>query len=190
MANSDNPRGLQPVRHRNGAPYNGAGSLYHVAAGDAQVIAPGDPVIVTGTADANGIPTVTRATAGATNYITGVMVGLTNGEGTLLRDDGLATTASTSQYILVADDPDIVFEAQCSASVAATDISGNADLVAAAANSLGVSQWEVDSTTFGTGATLQVRVLRLVRREDNELGTNAKLEVAINLHSQRNTTGV
>lgn len=190
MANNDSPFGLKPFRGANGQPYNGSGSLYHVASGDAQVIAAGDPVMVTGTADANGIPTVTRATAAGGNYMTGVMMSLANGEGTVLRDSGTATTASTSQYILVEDNPDVSFEIQCSASIAATDISNNADLVAAAANSLGISQFELDSTTFNTTNTLQLRVLRLVPRGDNELGTNAKVEVKINLHSQRNLTGV
>lgn len=190
MANSDSPQGLVPVRDKNGKPYNGAGNLYHVAVGDAQVIAAGDPVLVTGTSDANGIPTVTRATAGATNYSTGVMMGLTNGEGTLTRDDGLVTTTLTSQYILVCDDPDVVFEAQCNVGFAVTDMSANADFVAAAANTLGTSQFEVDSTSFGVGNTKQLKVIGLSRKVNNEVGTNAKILVMFNLHSQRNALGV
>ena len=109
MANADNPIGLRPIRKLGGQVYSGSGSLYHVASGDSQVIASGDPVILTGTADTNGIPTVTRASAGATNRITGVMNAITNGEGTVLQDSPLNTVASTSQYILVHDDPIIVF---------------------------------------------------------------------------------
>lgn len=187
MANADSPFGLRPVRHRNGAPYNGAGNVYHVASTDTQVIAPGDPVIVTGTADANGIPTVARATAGATNRITGVMLSLADGAGTVLQDAGVTTTASTSQYILVADDPDLVFHCQASAGLAVTDISSNADLTSAAASG-GKSQWEIDSTTYGTGATLQVRVLRLALLPNNAIGTNGIAEVMINLHT--NAVGV
>ncbi len=187
MANADSPIGLRAIRHRNGAPYSGSGSLYHVAVGDAQVIAPGDPVIVTGTADANGIPTVTRATAGSTNRITGVMISKTPGEGDLLQDTPLNTVTLTSQYILVEDNPDVVFEVQCDGAFAVTDISDNANLTSAAAVA-GKSQWEVDSTSFAVGATLQVRVLRIVRRLDNEVGVNASLEVMINLHTQ--STGV
>lgn len=191
MANTDNARGLIPVRMANGSPYNGSTSLYHVASGDSQVIAPGDPVLVTGTADANGIPTVARASAGISNYITGVMVGLAQGAGDELnRDSGLATTASTSQYIAVCDDPGVSFEVQVSASIAVTDISTNGDFVAAAANGLGLSGWELDSTTFGTGATKQARILRVVQRDDNEIGTNAKVEVKLNTHSQTHTLGV
>lgn len=183
MANTDNPFGLRAVRHRNGAPYNGSGSLYHKAAGDATPLAPGDPVIVTGTADTTGIPTITRATAGATNRITGVVIGRTNGEGTLLQDDTLNSPASTEDYLLIEDNPDVVYEIQADGAVAVTDISSNANLIAGMAVE-GKSAFELDSTSFGTGATLQLKVLRLVRDVNNEVDTNAKLEVMINLPTQ------
>lgn len=190
MANKDIPQGLQAIRHRNGAPYNGAGSLYHVAAAHAGEIAPGDPVTVTGTADTRGIPDVDISTAGIANAITGVVIGITNGEGAVLQDDSPTLPTLTEGYLLVEDDPDVVFEAQVSVSIAVTDISSNADLVAGAA-SINRSGWEVDSTTFGAGATKQVKVIRLVRVEDNEIGTNAKIEVMINNHTQaHNTAGV
>lgn len=192
MANVDNAFGLRPLRDANGAPYNGSGSLYHVAVGDAQVIAPGDPVIVTGTAEAGGVPTVTRATDGATERITGVMLGLSQGNsgldgtGGFTHDSAQNTVTLTSQFILVEDNPKTVYEAQCSAGFAVTDVSANADLLAAASPSDGKSGWEVDSSTFAVGATLQVKVLRLVQREDNEVGANAVVEVFINLPTQAN----
>ena len=190
MANANNPSGLRPVRHRNGAPYNGSGSLYHVASTDSQVIAPGDPVVVTGTSDANGIPTVTRATAGDGNLITGVMLGITNGESAtgVIFDSTLNTVASTSQYILVEDNPDVVFEAQFSGTLAVTDISNNANL-SAAAPLAGKSQWQVGAVS--ALATAQVKILRLVRRENNEVGEFSKIEVMINQHTQaEGTAGV
>jgi len=193
MANTDNPFGLRAVRHRNGAPYNGSGSLYHVAASDSQVIAPGDPVVVTGTADTNGVPTVTRATAGDGNLITGVMAGRTNGP-VNLNDEGIVfdttlnTTASTEQYILVHDDPDLVFEAQFAGTLAATDISNNANLSAGVAIE-GRSRFEIGAVS--ALATAQVKILRLVRDVENELGANAKVEVMINQHTQTaGTAGV
>ena len=190
MANSDNPYGLRAIRHRNGAPYNGGGSLYHKAAADTTPLAPGDPVVVTGTADTVGIPTITRATAGASNAITGVVIGRTNGEGTLLQDDTLNSPASTADYLLIEDNPDVVFSIQVSGALAATDISNNVDLLAGAATE-GKSAFEADSTTFGTGATKQLKALRLVRNPENELDTNGKIEVMINNHTQSSgTTGV
>jgi hypothetical protein len=187
MANTDNAQGGVPIRHKNGAPYNGGGSLYHAAAAHAGVIAPGDPVTVTGTADANGIPGVDISTAGATNLITGFVIGRTNGAGTLLQSDGLALPATTEGYLLVEDNPDVVFEMQMSGAFAVTDVSEDASLSAGAAV-LGVSKWEVDSGTIGTGATSQVKILRLVRREGNIVDANAKVEVMINLHTQTAAT--
>jgi len=185
MANVDNPFGFRPVRHRNGAPYNGSGNVYHVAVGDAQVIAPGDPVLVTGTGDTFGIPDVARATAGS--RITGIMLGRTDGEGTLLQDDTLNTVTLTSQYILVADDPDLMFQIQSDGDLDAIDLSSNADLVFAVPGT-GKSSVEIDSTSHNVTATLQVRVIRLARLPRNALGANAIAEVMINLHT--NSPGV
>ena len=189
MANLDAPQGLQPIRHRNGAPYSGSGSLYHVPASNASAIAPGDPVTVTGTSDTRGIPDVALSTAGAGNAITGAVIGITNGEGVLLRDSALTLAASTEGYLLVEDDPDVVFQAQAT-TIAVTDVSSNANLQSGTA-SIGRSGWEVDGTSYGTGNTLQVKVLRVVREESNEVGDNAKVEVMINNHTQaHNSTGV
>lgn len=188
MANADSPKGLRPIRMLGSGVYNGSGSLYHVAVGDAQVIAPGDPVTITGTSDTLGIPTVTRSTAGATNRITGVMIGITNGEGTVLQESTLNTVTLTSQYILVEDNPNTVYEIQTDGAFAVTDVGSNADLSAAASPGDGISGFEVDSTSFGVGATKQLKVIRAVRVVDNEVGANAKLEVLINLPTWANDT--
>ncbi len=193
MANVDNAFGLLPVRNANGAVYNGSGSLYHVAASDAQVIAPGDPVIVTGTADANGIPTVTRATGAATNRITGVMLSIAQGKpqldgsgGGFTQDSPLNTVASTSQFILVEDNPQVSYAAQFAGTLAVTDVSSTANLTAAASPADGKSGWEVGAVTgLATG---QVRILRVRLLPENEVGEFAKIEVMINLPTQANDT--
>lgn len=192
MANVDNAFGLRAIRNANGAVYNGSGSLYHVAVGDAQVIAPGDPVIVTGTADTNGIPTVTRASAGATNRITGVMLSLNQGKPTLdgvggfTQDSTQNTVTLTSQYILVEDNPQVTYVAQFAGTLAVTDISTTANLTAAASPADGKSGWEVGA---GTGlATGQVRILRTQQTPNNEVGEFAVVEVMVNLPTQANDT--
>ena len=186
MANSDNPQGLRPIKYLSGAPYNGAGNVYNVAAGDSVIINPGDPVIVTGTADTRGIPTVAKATAGATNRITGVMLSLTNGESTVLQDSNVSTAASTNQYILVEDNPNVVYDVQMSGALAVTDISNTASLLIPVSTVDGKSQAEVNTATIGTGATDQVRILRLRDVENNEIGTNSNVEVVINLPTTAN----
>lgn len=191
MANSDSPRGFRPIRHRNGAPYSGSGSLYHVPVTNGSILAQGDPVIVTGTSDSLGIPDVVLATAGATERITGIVMGRTNGEGTVLQDDLIALPTLTEGYLLIEDNPDVVFEGQMSGAFAVTDVSNNANLLSGTSSVNGVSGWEVDSSGIAATATLQVKILRAVRRTDNEVGANAKVEFMINQHTQNaNSLGV
>lgn len=208
MANSDAPRGLRPVRHRNGAPYNGAANPYFVPSSNTTAMFIGDPVVVTGTANtgatalydgdfggqfqAGALPEITHATAGAGNDITGIVVAVGPSP-----DNGLTKqyrAASTAEVVWVADDPDLVFEVQedsVGSTLAATDVANNADLVSGSGSTItGLSGWELDSNTAGTGNTKQMRIERLVNRVDNEIGAQAKWEVSIVQHSLRNSTGV
>ena len=73
MANSNAPTGLTPVRYASGAPYNGASNVYYAPASDSNALYIGDPVIIAGSADTDGVPSITIATAGAS--FTGVVVG-------------------------------------------------------------------------------------------------------------------
>lgn len=75
MANVNAAKGFSPVRFSNGRPYNGAGNSYFVPASDATALFIGDPVILAGSADAKGVPTITRATAAGGNYVSGVVIG-------------------------------------------------------------------------------------------------------------------
>lgn len=187
MANSDAPRGFTPIRHKNGAPYNGAAKLYCIPASDSTAVYIGDAVKSAGSADANGVPTVAQAAAG--NAIRGVVVGI-------VPDTEASTVyrvASTLRYVLVADDPDLVFEVQedsAGGALTADEVGENADIVVAAGSTVtGRSGMELDSSDHKT-ATAQLRILRLVPRADNEIGTNAKWEVMINEHELASTTGV
>ena len=194
MANADSPFGLRPLRKAGSAYVTGGGSLYHVAVTDAQVIAPGDPVTVTGEADAFGIPTVTRSTEGDGNRITGVNLGIANGEaqldgtGGINFDTTLNTVTLTSQYILVEDDLTVTYEAQFAGTLTTADISNNANLTAGAPEQ-GKSTWEVGAVA--AAATSQVKIIRLKRVVDNEVGEFSKIEILINLPTQvHDTAGV
>lgn len=200
MANSDTPMGLKPIRHGNGAPYNGAYSEYYVPSTYATALYIGDPVIVTGTSNTSGykgnepgtLPEINKATAAGGNYITGVIVGFEPLPGDLTKT---YNAASTERIVYVADDPDLVFEIQedgDTTPLAATSASNNADLIYTHSGSTatGQSGAELDSTTINTTATLQLRVKRLVNRVNNSIGAYAKWEVMINLHTQRYTTGI
>jgi len=191
MANANTPYGLRPVRHRNGAPYNGAATRYHVPASDGTALFIGDPVIIAGSADADGVATVTRATAAGGNYLLGAVVAVEPET----RDSLTYRAASTARYVWVADDPDLVFEIQedgVGGALAATNIGQNIDLVAGSGSTTtGLSGFMADSSTAATTNTLQLRLIGFSQRVDNEVGNAyAKMLVSINLHALRNATGI
>lgn len=193
MANIDAPFGLRPVRHKNGLPYNGSGQLYYVPASDSTAIYVGDPVIVNGSADAAGIPGCIRATNAGGNYISGVVVGVMPlmGAGGTGRDATTYRAASTERYVMVEDSPDVIFEIQTTGTLAAADVSLNADLTGTGGSTVsGLSSTKLDTSTKATTNTLQLKILRVVQRPDQVLGdTNVRAEVMINLHTQRDLTG-
>lgn len=186
MANVDAPFGLLPIRHKSGQPYNGACSKYYVPASDATALFIGDPVIIAGSADADGVPSVTLATAGS--RITGVVVGfvpkagLSAGSTDSAMDVGYRA-ASTEAYVLVADEPGLVFEVQEDAdlgALTAADVGLNADLIVAAGNTYTKrSGVELDSSTKAT-TSAQVRIVGFSQRVGNEPGVaNATVLVSI-----------
>lgn len=193
MPNANAPTGLTPRRYRNGSPWMGAARTYYVPASDATAIFIGDPVIIAGGADTAGVPTATRATAGSAGRVTGVCVGLRpGGNGTMVPPRYRA--ASTAEYILVADDPDLLFEAQedsVGGALAAANTHQNIDLIAGAGGSTftGQSSFMLDSSTAAVTATLQMRLVELQRRVDNEFGDYAKWLVAINLPTETGAAG-
>ncbi len=172
MANSDFARGLIPVR-------KAADSGYACPSSYATALFPGDPVIKTGTADAEGYSEVNAAANGGS--ITGVVVGFEDPGSTLL---GYGA-ASTTRAVLVADDPATLFEIQEDAvggALALADVGLNADLIAAAGStSLRQSGWQLDTSTKAATATLQVKIIEFQHRADNEVpGAKAKVLVKIN----------
>ena len=178
MPNANVAFGLNPVKMADGSPYNGGTNPVHALSSYATALYIGDPVKLSGTADATGIPGVTLSATG--EVIHGVIVGFQDAASMLL---GYGA-ASTTRYPLIARGQDILFEVQddgVGGAIAATDIGLNVDLIAAAGSTYSRrSGYMVDTSTKATTATLQVRIEGLVQRPDNEIGTNAKLLVTIN----------
>ena len=167
--------GLTPVRYKSGAPYNGAANLYSVAAGETNNIFIGDPVLISGTGDAAGIPGVVRAAAG--DRMTGVVVGFGQFDGasagsTTAINRGYRT-ASTADYLLVADDPALLFAVEEDAvggALATTDIGNNADLVGGTGSTVTRrSGYMLDSSTKVT-TTAQVRIWGFDQTIGNTIG--------------------
>lgn len=171
--------GLRPVRYKSGAPYNGACNTYFVPASDSTALFIGDPVIIAGGGDTNGVSTVTRAAAG--DRITGVVVGFQPLATAGATELGYRA-ASTACYVLVADDPMLVFEAEEDAvggAMAAADIGLNVDLVAAAGSTaFRRSGYLLDSSTKAT-TSAQLRVVGFSQRVNNVIGSNPLVLVSI-----------
>jgi len=187
MANVSRVAGLRPVKHISGSPYNGQCNKYYIPSSDGTAVFIGDAVKSGGSADTDGVPTVIQAAAGDT--IRGVVVGVIPETA----DSLIYRAASTARYVLVADDPDLLFEVQedsVGGATALVDVGENADIiVAAGSTTTGTSGMQLDSSTHGTGSA-QLRIMGFIQRPDNAQGTNAKLLVKINEHELASTSGV
>jgi hypothetical protein len=177
MANANIPRGLWPVRYRSGAPYNGAANIYYVPSSYGTALYPGDPVVtVTASSDAQGIQTVALAAAGGTTTgVLGPMISQAFGGDPaipVLRDAARYHAASTAGYILVADDPELLFEIQEDSDGGAMGVGcvgRNAQLVSGTGSAYtGWSGWQLDSSSLATTDTHQLRIVAPVLRADND----------------------
>lgn len=198
MANANKPFGFKPVGYLNGAPWNGKGRVYSIAASYDQLLYIGDPVISSGTADGNGVPGV--LIGGATGVLRGSIMAIGRYEH-LLADpanlDKLYHTANDAagMYCLVADDPATIFEIQeeggLATQLAATDVGANTVPVSGTGNGY-LSGWLLAGYTTAaptTTATLQLKLLGLARRPGNVFGAYAKWLVSINVHELGHGTG-
>lgn len=188
MANSDVRYGLRPIKHLvTGATSGFTTRRYYVPSTDATALYIGDPVDLAGSADARGVPTVTRATAGDTYHITGVVAGVEISDGVNVPNLNIAyRAASTARYIHVYDDPFLIFTIQDdgSAALGATEVGLNANIVFTHGGSAttGLSGAEIIASTVAANASFQLTILRMYDIATNALGVNAEWEVMINLH--------
>ena len=192
MANSNAPFGLRPVAYMSGAPYNGAARVYAVPANNATALYLGDPVnIIQNSADANGVPNVVIAQAGATHQVLGTFAGIANNAGSLviplLQSQTPYLAASQQAYVYVTDDPFLLYEIQedsVGGAMVAGAGGGNAELVAGTGSTVtGQSGWMLDSSTLsqgGTDSTFQLRIIQALQQTDNAIGLYAKWLVKIN----------
>lgn len=183
MANANIPTGLNPVRYLSGAPYNGAVNFYSVAAGYATAIYIGDPVVDIGTGQViNGVLYKDVQKAATTDVTTGVVVGVVPDT----RDSLVYRAASTQRILIVADDPNLLFEVQEGTGgtpLTANDIGLNISFAAGTPSTVtGRSGLSIDNTTEATTNTLALKIVGLVPRPDNAVGDSAKWLVRINRH--------
>jgi len=191
MANTSSLMGLAPKKYLSGASWSGQATLYYIPSANGSAFAIGDPVAMGAAGDANGVPGIVLATAGTGNPVLGAIVsaGSVVAGGFMADPTNLNTTVipaakTKDYYVLVADDPNIIFEIQeggAGAALTASDIGNNFNLISGV-NSGYLSGWALDNGSAATTATLQLKLLGLVRRRDNAYGTYAKWLVKINNH--------
>lgn len=206
MANVSKINGFRPVKHLNGSPYNGQANIYEVPAGETIPVYVGDLVVLSDSAATAGYPACESAFgASSINTVSvfallGAVVGILN---TKIDPDGLLTTgsmsldqpiyrpASTKQFVLVADSPDLIFEAQADASVANASVGLNTyPANGALSTTVGTSsQYVYTTTAVATTAALPLQIMGIVKKPDNEVGANSKILVRINTHAFTVATG-
>lgn len=198
MANADTPRGLQPVRHVSGAPYNGATNQYYHDAGNGVAIFKGDLVTVTGASTFALIGGVLKSLPNVVQSATGdVFQGVCVSVEPETRDSLIYCAASTGRIINVCDDPSVLFEAQdvnSGTPLTANDVSLNINVVVGTGSTTtGYSAMTLDNTTEATTNTLDLKIESQVNRPDNDpgsaVGTGAaagKYLVRINRHRNAN----
>lgn len=182
------------------ASWNGQSNMYFVPSTDATVIMVGDLVKLAGSARGPlGCPTVTRAVAG--DATVGVVVGIPfSGVGDVTNmppvsdlNPPVYRRASTDRYLMVLDDPNLIFEVQASANtIANTDVGMNANFRATAGNTTtGASGMDLDVATIAATATLPLKIMGFPPRADNVVGTDAFISVwvKINNHQYAGGTG-
>lgn len=205
MANTNKPMGLSPVQYLSGAPWNGQARLYSIAYDYATALYIGDPVISSGTADANGVPGI--VIYGGTGAVRGVVVGIGRYENLMANPGNLDRTyypangdgVNSPWYAMVVDDPNVLFAVQENSNgtaLAATQIGLNTILKSGSGNGF-VSGWLLSSSTDATPATtatLAVRLMGLQRilNSDgtwNSFGAYAKHLIKFNVHELGTGTG-
>ena len=201
MANTDNPFGLRPVQHRNGAPYTGACRPYYIQSDYATALFVGDPVVITGAVNtaavsaggADSFPvgalqSVNKATVGS-NPITGVIVGFASTSQNSL----IYNAASTERVVFVCDDPEVIYEIQADGTLTPADVGYNGVLIYTHTGSTitGRSAAELNTTTTvpATTAAMQLKIRGFANREDNDMAAaNSKVLVQINNSSIAHAT--
>jgi hypothetical protein len=169
--------GFQVSRSVGAGENTGKVRRYYVDAAHASIIAPGDVVKLTGSADADGVAAVDRATSGG--VIAGVVASVEyRFAGEALGDTALP--ASTAGYVFVHTDTDLEFEVDCDETLAVADVGLNASpdwVVASKTGGITVTNVKLDGSTKATTAALQFRITGLLPDAAGVLGNRATVTI-------------
>lgn len=185
MANVNSPHGLNPVRYLSGAPYGGAANVYTIPASDSTAaVGIGDLVLDLGTSTTNADGTITKdvKVAATTDVITGVVVAVLPDT----RDSLVYRANSTLRRVLVADDPNLLFEVQeisGGTALTANDIGLNCSFsIGSPSTVTGRSGTVLDNGTEATDNTLAAKIVGFYAVPDNAVGDSCRWLVRLNRH--------
>ena len=181
MANIDKAFGLRPIGNLSAT---GAQKQYgyEIADNQAGTIFQGDLVVLTAGFISRFLPATHTAAVGVFNGCN--YIDPTTGKPTFKNFYPGSVNITSGKIVAdVIDDPNQLFLVQCNASIAATDIGKNADVVGTGGSTTtGISSMELASSTLATTAALNLKVVGLYNDVNNEYGTNAVVVVKINEH--------
>ena len=179
-------------KSQSSADHNGQVQTYSVAAGHTTLLAPGDVVQGTGTANANGVAGVD--TAGTTGQVTGVIIGVDlQIAGENLTETGLP--ALTAGNIKVSIDPNINYVVDvANGPLVAANVGLNANIVNATATKSGgltISNMTLNATGIAATVTLPFRIVGIPRSDVDGTLDGTRAIVRINNSALRaGTVGV
>lgn len=202
MANVSRVNGFKPIKHINGSPYNGQANIYECPAAETIPVFVGDLVLLSNSDATEGYPAVEApvAAAATSGLYVGAVVAVLNSKldpvngkmssGSIALDTPVYRPASTKQLVLVADAPDLIFEAEADAAIALASVGLNVGVVegsGSASNgstSTGASGMQVDASSVATTSSLPLQIVAMDKRVDNEPNaTYNKVQVRINTHA-------
>lgn len=182
MANVSRIKGLRPVRHLSGAPWNGQTETFAFLTGDNQAAFTGDLVKFGGTADANGVAQVVASTADADLHL-GVVLGFVPDYSNLNSPSGYRA-ASTARTAFVAVDPTLVYEIQADAATAITDIGLNVGLnYTAGSTTTGMSAFTAKMSTKAATPTLPLKIIGVLQRPDQDMSDSSHWKLLVTLNT-------
>ena len=181
MANIDKAFGLRPIGNLSAT---GAQKQYgyQIADNQAGTIFQGDLVVLTGGFISKFLPASHTAAVGVFNGCN--YNDPTTGKPTFSNFYPGSVNITSGQISAdVLDDPNQLFLIQCDASIAATDIGKNADVIGTGGSTTNCSStMELNSATLANTAALNLKVVGLYNDVNNAFGTNAVVVVKINEH--------
>ncbi len=199
MANPTDAFGLRPTRYKNGTPWNGAANPYYANATPAVAMFLGDPVVVVGDSNDSEVEAVGAgsfasgmlseievATLADGNKVTGVVVAIYPVTNASLP----YKLASTEAIIMVADDPNIIFQVRDNGNTLLTNdtVGLNGILIATAGGSTSTGRSGMELDTSATAPTADgsnmLAIRNLSRIPDNELLKNAVWDVTLMNHTE------